>query len=499
MTLTLRYAAHSDRGLIRDGNQDSVYAGPRLLAVADGMGGMAAGDVASNIVIGAMAPLDEDVPGDALVDALRSAVGTANQQLRDTVDANPQLEGMGTTLTATLFSGSKLGMVHIGDSRAYLLRNGEFAQITKDDTYVQMLVDEGRISAEEASSHPQRSLLTRALDGRDIDPEYSVRQVLPGDRYLICSDGLSGVVSADTIAETMREYTDPQQCVERLVQLALRGGGPDNITVIIADATDQDIVEATPIVGGAAARDRGMATSADTSTPAARASALSAPRTPAPEEPPDEEEPERRRHRPVRAAATGLALLVILGGGLFGGWSYTQQQYYVGATEEGQVAVFRGIQGQIAGLDLSTVHSTSPAELDDLTLAAQEQVKQGIPAKSEPDAERRLAELTSDSPTNPNLKPICLPNSPTPTASPTASPNAPTSSTPVPTDVATTPTPSGSASVGTPTAGTRTQTVSNSPSPSGSVAGTEPTSTPDAPPSDSVPPALDPAACRSPE
>ncbi|RKN14006.1 protein phosphatase [Micromonospora musae] len=498
MTLTLRYAAHSDRGLIRDGNQDSVYAGPRLLAVADGMGGMAAGDVASNIVIGAMAPLDEDVPGDALVDALRSAVGTANQQLRDTVDANPQLEGMGTTLTATLFSGSKLGMVHIGDSRAYLLRNGEFAQITKDDTYVQMLVDEGRISAEEASSHPQRSLLTRALDGRDIDPEYSVRQVLPGDRYLICSDGLSGVVSADTIGETMREYTDPQQCVERLVQLALRGGGPDNITVIIADATDQDIVEATPIVGGAAARDRGMATSADISTPAARASALSAPRSPAPEEPtPDEDEPERRRHRPVRAAAMGIALLVILGGGLFAGWSYTQQQYYVGATEEGQVAVFRGIQGQIAGLDLSTVHSTSPAQLDDLTLAAQEQVKQGIPAKSEPDAERRLAELTSEDPTNPNLKPVC-PSPSTPVASSTPSTSSSPSS-PSPSTVATTPTPSGSAAVGAPTASSRVGQVSNSPSPSGSVVGTEPTSTPDAPPSDSAPPALDPAGCRSPE
>ncbi|MEU5944175.1 PP2C family serine/threonine-protein phosphatase [Micromonospora sp. NPDC047465] len=476
MTLTLRYAAHSDRGLIRDGNQDSVYAGPRLLAVADGMGGMAAGDVASNIVIGAMAPLDEDVPGDALVDALRSAVGTANQQLRDTVDANPQLEGMGTTLTATLFSGSKLGMVHIGDSRAYLLRNGEFAQITKDDTYVQMLVDEGRISAEEASSHPQRSLLTRALDGRDIDPEYSVRQVLPGDRYLICSDGLSGVVSADTIAETMREYTDPQQCVERLVQLALRGGGPDNITVIIADATDQDIVEASPIVGGAAARDRGMATSADVSTPAARASALSAPRPPAPEEPAagDDDEPERPKRRPVRAAATTLALLVLLGGAVFGGWSYTQRQYYVGATEEGQVAVFRGIQGEIAGMDLSTVHSTSPADLDDLTLAAQEQVKQGIPAKSEPDAERRLAELTSDSPTNPNLKPICPPS---------------------PSAVAVTTTP-------TPTAGPATPPPSASASPAASgrpTTSASPTTTPDALPSDTVSPTLDPATCRSPE
>ncbi|MFG1845673.1 PP2C family protein-serine/threonine phosphatase [Micromonospora carbonacea] len=477
MTLTLRYAAHSDRGLIRDGNQDSVYAGPRLLAVADGMGGMAAGDVASNIVIGAMAPLDEDVPGDALVDALRSAVGTANQQLRDTVDANPQLEGMGTTLTATLFSGTKLGMVHIGDSRAYLLRNGEFAQITKDDTYVQMLVDEGRISAEEASSHPQRSLLTRALDGRDIDPEYSVRQVLPGDRYLICSDGLSGVVSAETIADTMREYTDPQQCVERLVQLALRGGGPDNITVIIADATDRDIVEASPIVGGAAARDRGMATSADVSTPAARASALSAPRPPAPEEPADDDgDDDRPKRRPLRTVAMTLALLVILGGALVGGWTYTQRQYYVGATEDGRVAVFRGVQGQIAGLDLSAEHSVSPARLDDLTLAAQEQVKQGIPARDEPDAERRLAELTSDDPLNPNLKPICQPTptlTPTPTLAPTPEPTR------------------------SPDRPGATRTASGSPRPVATPT-PAPTETPDVLPSDTVPPA-DPAGCRSPE
>src|SRR4051812_12051084 len=351
MTLTLRYAALSDRGLIRDGNQDSVYAGPRLLAVADGMGGMAAGDVASNIVIAAMAPLDEDVPGDALVDALRHAVGTANQTLRDTVDANPQLEGMGTTLTAVLFSGSKIGMVHIGDSRAYLLRRGEFAQITKDDTYVQMLVDEGRISPEEASSHPQRSLLTRALDGRDIDPEYSVRQVLAGDRYLICSDGLSGVVSADTIEQTMREIADPQACVERLVQLALRGGGPDNITVVVADATDADIVEQAPIVGGAAAIDRGNTTVADAPTPAARAAPLQKTRPPAlPDNGVDErEEPEPRRH-PVRTSLLLLALLVVLGGGLYFGYRYTQNQYYVGATDSGQLAIFRGVPGQIAGL-----------------------------------------------------------------------------------------------------------------------------------------------------
>jgi serine/threonine protein phosphatase PrpC len=443
MTLTLRYAAQSDRGLIRDLNQDSLYAGPRLLAVADGMGGMAAGDVASNIVIAAMAPLDEDVPGDAMVDALRHAVGTANQHLRDTVDANPQLEGMGTTLTAVLFSGSKFGMVHIGDSRAYLLRRGEFAQITKDDTYVQMLVDEGRVSPEEASSHPQRSLLTRALDGRDIDPEYSVRQVLAGDRYLICSDGLSGVVSAETIEQAMREIADPQACVERLVQLALRSGGPDNITVVIADATDADIVEQAPIVGGAASLDRGNTTVADSSTPAARASALKAPRTPAPEPEAYDNEPERRG-RPLRTTVLVIALLAVLGGGLWAGYRYTQHQYYVGATDAGQLAVFRGVPGQIAGLDLSSVDRVSGSRLDDLTSVAQERVKQGIHADNEDDAQRRLVDLTNDVPGNANLKPLCSTPTTAPTVAPSTSPPAgkasvAKSATTAPTSLASTP------------------------------------------------------------
>jgi serine/threonine protein phosphatase PrpC len=479
MTLTLRYAAQSDRGLIRDGNQDSVYAGPRLLAVADGMGGMAAGDVASNIVIGAMAPLDEDVPGDALVDALRHAVGVANQQLRDTVDANPHLEGMGTTLTAVLFSGSKFGMVHIGDSRAYMLRQGEFAQITKDDTYVQMLVDEGRISPEEASSHPQRSLLTRALDGRDIDPEYSVRQVLPGDRYLICSDGLSGVVSFDTIGSTLREYPDPQQCTERLVQLALRGGGPDNITVVIADATDQDILEAAPIVGGAAARDRGNTTAADGSTPAARASALKAPPRPAEPEQnpmggPDDRDDEPKRH-PVRTTILLVVLLGLLGGGLYAGWRYTQSRFYVGATEAGQLAIFRGVPGEIAGLDLSTVSQTSPAQLNDLTNVVQSQVREGILVKNEPEAVRLLDELTREDPgvPNPNLKPRCLPNGVLPSATPTLPPTG------VPNPIASTPSP----------------TVPGANGPSSPAAA--PVTTPDANPSaESAPPVVEPAGCR---
>jgi serine/threonine protein phosphatase PrpC len=460
MTLTLRYAARSDRGLIRSGNQDSVYAGPRLLAVADGMGGMAAGDVASNIVIATMAPLDEDVPGNAMIDTLRGAVDLANQQIRDAVEENPAMEGMGTTLTAMLFSGSKMGMIHIGDSRAYLVRDGEFAQVTKDDTYVQMLVDEGRISLEEANSHPQRSLLTRALDGRDADPEYSVRQVKPGDRYLLCSDGLSGVVSAETIESTLREYVDPNQCAGRLIELALRGGGPDNITVIVADVTDEDIVEARPIVGGAAAQDRGMATSADQSMSSARGAALSAPRPPVPEEDPrgvstsanrEDSEPRSKRH-PLRTAILLVVLLGLLGGGLWYGWSVTQSRYYVGATDSGRVAIFKGVPGKIGWLHLSSVYQESDTlTLEDLTPAAQGNVKQGIPVANLRQAQDKMADL--EDPTDPSRKQACPTGQPSDpaSASVSVSPAVPGASGPAaassaPVEPTSTPTPTPAAS-----------------------------------------------------
>ncbi|HCT79636.1 MAG TPA: protein phosphatase [Micromonosporaceae bacterium] len=433
MTLTLRYAARSDRGLIREGNQDSVYAGPRLLAVADGMGGMAAGDVASNIVISAIAPLDEDVAPDNLIDAWRAAVAAANQQLRDTVDANPRLDGMGSTLTGMLFSGTRMGLAHIGDSRAYMLRDGEFTQITKDDTYVQILVDEGRITAEEATVHPQRSLITKAMDGRDAEPEYSVRQVLPGDRYLICSDGLSSVVSADTIAQTLREYVDPQQCVDRLLALALRGGGPDNITIIVSDATDDDIVEQAPLVGGAASRDRGENASADAeSHPAARASALTPPRPAGPETAAPAEESRKPDRHPVRAAVIMTILVAVLGGGVWFLWNWSQSQYYIGATEAGQVAIFSGVPGQLAGFSLSEVQEVSQVRLDQLTTVAQEKVRKGILTDSLPDARARLNDLVRDDPANVNLLPRCptptpvvTPSvDPSPTATPEATPTA---------------------------------------------------------------------------
>jgi serine/threonine protein phosphatase PrpC len=429
MTLTMRYAARSDRGLIRHGNQDSVYAGPRLLAVADGMGGMAAGDVASNIVIAALAHLDEDVPGNAPLDALRAAVEAANQQIRDAVEQNPAMEGMGTTLTGMLFGGNKIGMVHIGDSRAYLLRDGEFVQITRDDTYVQLLVDEGRITEVEANTHPQKSLLMRALDGRDADPEYSVRQAVVGDRYLICSDGLSGVVSDETIAATLREYSDPNLCAERLIQLALRAGGPDNITVIVADFTAEDIVEESPVVGGAAATDRGMTSSADTSTPAARASALTRPRDRAPTDGAADDSDAAPRRHPVRTALILVILAALLTGGLWGGWLYTQSKYYVGVTDDGKVAVFQGIPGAIAGFELSTVDFKSSTSIDDLTPAAQDQVRRTIGADNQAEARDQLRRLLDPAAQN-VMPPPCVtititaPPSPTQLAAASPSPGA---------------------------------------------------------------------------
>jgi PPM family protein phosphatase len=241
MTLKLRYAAVSDTGLIRSANQDSVHAGPRLLAVADGMGGMAAGDLASRIVIEAIAPLDTEIPDDGLIEALRQALEVANARIREAVAEDPSRDGMGTTLTALLFSGTALALCHVGDSRAYLLRDGQLQQMTRDDTFVQMLVDEGVITAEEASSHPRRAVVTQALQGGESNPAYTFMRPMVGDRWLLCSDGLSNVVSAETLAETLALHPEPDGCAQRLVDLALRAGGPDNITVIIAEVTGSPV------------------------------------------------------------------------------------------------------------------------------------------------------------------------------------------------------------------------------------------------------------------
>lgn len=237
MTLKLRSAAVSHRGLIRSGNQDCLYAGQWLLAVADGMGGMAAGDVASAITIEAITPVDTATADDDLVRALDGAIRLAGARIRSAVAEDPSREGMGTTLTALLLSvtGSCLAVAHVGDSRAYLMRDELLEQVTKDDTFVQLLVDEGVITAAQASSHPRRAVVTKAVQGDDIEPAFLTVVPRGGDRWLLCSDGLSNVVRDQSLAEILATFPDLHACARRLVELALEAGGPDNISVIVTD------------------------------------------------------------------------------------------------------------------------------------------------------------------------------------------------------------------------------------------------------------------------
>ena len=295
MTLALRYAVRSDVGLLREGNEDSAYAGPHLLAVADGMGGHAAGEVASAATITTIAPLDAEDPGPDLVNALADAVATANLRLQELIISDPAIEGMGTTLTALLWVEGYAALCHIGDSRAYLLRDGQFVQITHDHTLVQSLVDEGKITEDDVATHPHRSLLLRALDGRTIaEPDLTPLETYPGDRYLLCSDGLSGVVTEHTLHQTLASIEEPEKAALRLIELAIKGGGPDNITCIVADVIDSRSSRVAPtwqpVFAGAAANGAPAELRPPTrqSSPASRAMRLSrtAPQPTVPNEPP---------------------------------------------------------------------------------------------------------------------------------------------------------------------------------------------------------------------
>jgi protein phosphatase len=233
-TLGIRYAARTDQGLVRTSNQDTAYAGSRLLAVADGMSGV--GDRASAAAIEALKPLETTtVPTGELLNALAEAVGQAQEAVREVASSASDGDA-GTTLTAILWSGSQLGLVHIGDSRAYVLREGELFRITHDHTYVQSLVDEGRLTPDEAASHPDRALLLKAITGSGgASPDLSVHDAHSGDRYLLCSDGLSAVVAPDALRAALAGDGGPEPVLEALVALAYEAGAPDNIACVVAD------------------------------------------------------------------------------------------------------------------------------------------------------------------------------------------------------------------------------------------------------------------------
>ncbi|MFB9831525.1 PP2C family protein-serine/threonine phosphatase [Actinoallomurus acaciae] len=250
--LTFDYAAASDTGQIRTINEDSGYASPRLLAVADGMGGRAAGEIASSTVISSLASADTDVPVSALTRVLGEGVSRANEAIARRVAADPALTGMGTTLTAMLRSGSHLALAHIGDCRAYLLHDCCLEQLTEDHTFERLLSTE--------FGHPARhgKRLIRVLDGEiDQIPDLSLHLALPGNRYLLCSDGLTGPVAPEMLLAVLATSPDPRHAVARLMEQANRYGGPGNITVIVADAIEDDgvpPVSPLPTLVGSAGR-----------------------------------------------------------------------------------------------------------------------------------------------------------------------------------------------------------------------------------------------------
>lgn len=428
MTLYLKYAARSDRGLVRQNNQDSVYAGPRLLAVADGMGGHVGGEVASKVVIAAVEYLDEDAPSANMLAALREATGYATDHLREVVHDKPELDGMGTTLTALLFGSSRIALCHVGDSRAYQLREGKLTQITHDDTFVQALIDEGRITEEEASVHPQRSVILRALNGADVDPDLSIREARAGDRYLLCSDGLTSFVSKDTVLDGLSRG-DPDDAADRLIDLALRAGGPDNVTVIVADVVDDEDGEPapdSPVVDGAAGNNQGQRENTG-STPASRAALVTQSEsvTSAAEDP---ESPDERRKPPKRRRwlITALVIAVALTGLFFVARSYINAQYFVG-TRGSDVVIYNGVSTAIGPIDLFSVVETTKYKVADLNQATKQSLASGIDAASLQDARKIVSRLDDQ------LLPPCTTSStptPPPSGSSSAAPSAATSTAP---------------------------------------------------------------------
>ncbi|MGW5880028.1 Stp1/IreP family PP2C-type Ser/Thr phosphatase [Nocardiopsis terrae] len=437
MTIALRYAAYSDVGCLREGNEDSGYAGQHLLAVADGMGGYAGGEVASSIAIGSLRQLDtpDDPRAEEMAEVLQRAVERANESLAIRIRQEPQLENMGTTLTAMLWSGSQVALIHIGDSRAYLLRGPRFEQITHDHTLVQTLVDEGKITEEEVATHPQRSLILRALDGKTpVDPDISISRAKPGDRYMLCSDGLSGVVSKKTIHETLATQSDPRAAAKKLIELAIRGGGPDNITAVVADVIETDTDSEGPTLAAqtvGAADQRDESTGPNETSPARRAQELrgggdTAEMDPVradapgrePEDRPYEEQPydapvprDRESESEYRTRSWWPIILVFLvvvglvaGGGYYFGRQYIESQYYVGASPDGEtVSVYQGINTDIAGFSLSEEVEDTGIDLDSLPQASRDSVENTIPAGDLAEARERVdvlnqeAEQTGDS------------------------------------------------------------------------------------------------------
>ena len=379
------FAAATDVGRMRKNNEDSYLSSQPVAAVADGMGGHSAGEVASAIAIEELTALRDRGPWEnetAATDDLKQAILRANRRIRETAARDRKLNGMGTTLVALLEDGDMVHVANVGDSRGYLLRQGELSQVTVDHSLVQELVDDGRLSPEDAERHPQRSVITRALG---IDPEVEfdlfTYKLQVGDRLLLCSDGLSDVVEPAQIRKVLLRVPSAQRAARELVTVANANGGPDNITVIVVDAVD----ESAPVLddGG------------DSTGDLAAGSATGA----LPVVGDGETTGGRRGHRAARAAkdrslamhrrlqrflVAGIVVLV-LAALLVAGRSFLFSRYWVGF-EGDSVAVFQGVPGDVAGLRFSRLVERSPVTRAQVPAGYAARLEDGVPADDLADA-----------------------------------------------------------------------------------------------------------------
>jgi protein phosphatase len=353
-----------------------------VFVVADGMGGHLAGDVASQIAVDVIT--EETDRGDGDKDALVQAIKRANAEIFEKSQNDANLSGMGTTCTMVFVAGSEARVAHVGDSRAYLLRDGALTQLTDDHTLVNRMVKEGRLRPEDAERHPQRSIITRALGvDANVKVDYRTLDLKPGDRLLLCSDGLTSMISAGSIQRVLGEATDPETAADDLVRLANDAGGEDNITVVIIDFTSSRGNGSAPV-----------ATATRTSTPVARS----------PGDPvridtsaPPGLEPVRAyqppREWPKRLLAWVLSIALVLAGLYFGVNFFLDRAWFVGANDDGMVAIYQGIPEEVAGLDLKEELNATSVKLDDLPEFLREDVEAGIKVDSEDEARAKVRDL----------------------------------------------------------------------------------------------------------
>jgi protein phosphatase len=404
MPLTLRTVAHSEIGLVRKNNQDSGYASPTMVVVADGMGGAAAGDLASTVAVTELQKADGLHKGTEMLEVLGGALQKANDRLAELVADDVSLDGMGTTVCGALFDGEQLGVAHIGDSRGYLRRGGELTRLTHDHSWVQSLIDEGRITEDESHVHPHRSLLLRVLNGQPIsEPDLELVTLKAGDRIMFCSDGLCGLVTDDVIDDALAG-DDLDLVLTDLVEAAHAGGGLDNITIIVSDvveggADDEAFIGETGltpprhaarglVLGAAVTReipairskpiDLGDGAAEETTdasgniVPAAPAPALTGTGGGGRYEP---ESGQRRRRLGLWGAI--IAVVLVVGLAAYGTYAYAMTQFLVAPTGQ-QVGIYQGVQGSLLGLSTNRLVENTGIQMSDLPPAYQEKVRAGI-------------------------------------------------------------------------------------------------------------------------